>query len=372
MRVIAYLMKQRRYDFVMTVLDGIDSASHCLWKYIDEGHPKYNPKFAEEGRKAFYRSYELADEALGQMISMFDSHPNVVLLSDHGNGPVYYGVYINNWLVKNKHLALKRTAKTQLKRWAFQRGFNLYNVFKVAEKLGLLPSVETAYAKRSRMLDLVERMSLSFLDVDWEKTKAYSYGNYGQLFVNLKGREPHGIVEPGHERETYVHQLVTELAELTDPKTGQRIFDQIHATEDMYHGAQAIYGPDVLFLDSKMLYDAHRFFEFASNSLVTEHPVYSGNHKPDGVLICAGPDLVGRGELAPASIIQITPTILALHGIEIPSFIDGDIVEAVIGRRGTMEKSPPALQITETVADAQGLTEEETVEITDRLKDLGY
>lgn len=371
-KVLSYLLKRERFDFVMTVFDGIDAASHPLWKYMDESHPKYNKTHAAEGRRALYGSYEIADEAIGDLLDLFDSQPNLVLLSDHGNGPVYYGVYINNWLVERKYMALKKGIKTRSKLWAFRRGWNMYNFFRIANKLGLLPGMEAAYGKRSIALDLVKRTSLSFMDVDWSKTRVYSFGNYGQLYVNLKGREPQGIVEPGEEYDDLVRDVVQNLGQLKDPKRGNVMFDQILTNQELYKGPDSIDGPDVLFLDSKMLYDAHRFFEFASNSLVTAHPVYSGNHKREGILVCSGPDFKGQGGLPNPSILDITPTILALENLEVPSYMDGRVLEELIGSTRAGASLAVELESLERRHEPEVYTEAENEALTERLRDLGY
>ena len=241
-RVLSYLLRREKYDFVMTVFDGIDAASHCLWKYIDPNHPKFNAKLAEEGRKVLEATYMLSDEAVGDVLRMFDTEPNLVLLSDHGNGPVYYGVYINNWLVERKYMVLKRGLKTRAKFFAFRHGLNMYNFFRIANKLGLLPGLEAAYGKRSLSLEIVKRISLSFMDVDWSKTRVYSFGNYGQLYVNMKGREPDGIVVPGTEYDALVEEVSQELANLRDPQRQNVMFDEIITNKELYSGLYSIDG----------------------------------------------------------------------------------------------------------------------------------
>ena len=323
-RVLKHLLAKERYDFVMTVFDGIDTASHSLWRYLDTNHPKYDPKLAEQGRKAFYRSYELADEAIGELLGEFDVRPNVIVLSDHGNGPVYYGVCINNWLAEKGYLAFKRNVRTDLKRWAFRRGFNVYNMFMLAKRLGILPSLEAAYGKSSLALRTVKRMALSFDDIDWRRTKVYSFGNYGQLCVNLKGREPLGVVEAGSEYDELIEQVKRELLELRDPERGNVIFDHVLTKKALYRGPYADEAPDLVFLDSKMLYNAHRFFELASNSLVTQHPIYSGNHKPEGIMIASGPRFTANRGADVASILDVAPSVLVLAGTAPPAYMDGE------------------------------------------------
>jgi predicted AlkP superfamily phosphohydrolase/phosphomutase len=322
-RVLKHLLSKERFDFIMTVFDGIDTASHSLWRYLDPDHPKYDPKLAEQGRKAFYRSYELADEAIGELLGEFEVQPNVIVLSDHGNGPVYYGVCINNWLAERGYLAFKRNVRTDLKRWAFRRGFNVYSMFMLAKRLGILPSLEAAYGKSSLALRTVKRIALSFDDIDWERTKVYSFGNYGQLCVNLKGREPLGVIDAGPEYDELIEQVRRELLELRDPERGNVIFDHVLTKKELYRGPYADEAPDLVFLDSKMLYNAHRFFELASNSLVTPHPIYSGNHKPEGILIASGPRFTANRGGDVASIVDVAPSVLVLVGTAPPAYMDG-------------------------------------------------
>lgn len=371
-RVLKYLLKRERFDFIMTVFDGIDSASHSLWKHLDKSHPKHNPRFAERGRRVFFSSYELADEALGRLLDSFDARPNVILLSDHGNGPVHYGVYINNWLSERGYLAFRGGFETRLKRWAFRHGLNAYNLFRLAKRLRVLPGVEAAYAKDSAALRLVKHISLSFADVDWERTRVYSFGNYGQLYVNLRGREPRGAVEPGAEYDELTDKLRRELLDLRDPRRGNRMFDLVLSKKELYRGPFADEGPDLIFLDSKMLYNAHRFFELATNSLVTPHPVYSGNHKPNGIFIASGPQIQIRGETGVASVLDVAPTVLAIAGIATPAHMEGIALQGRVSPSIRHREMPVAIGDGGRVEEPHDFDDSQYAGLAQRLRNLGY
>ena len=60
-----------------------------------------------------------------------------------------------------------------------------------------------------------------FGEIDWTQTKAYPQ-RVCYIYVNVKGRDPHGIVEPGQEYEQVVEQIITALYNYTDPKTGKK------------------------------------------------------------------------------------------------------------------------------------------------------
>jgi len=66
----------------------------------------------------------------------------------------------------------------------------------------------------------------SLADVDWGRTKAYAMG-LNALYVNLAGRERHGIVQPGAERDKLVADLVRRLGAFRDPATGQAVIADV-------------------------------------------------------------------------------------------------------------------------------------------------
>jgi predicted AlkP superfamily phosphohydrolase/phosphomutase len=372
LRVLEYLLKRDSYDFVMTVFDGVDVASHSLWKFIDPLHPKYDPRHSKDVRESLFQAYEISDNALAKLRVMFDGEVDFVAISDHGSGPVYYGVYINNWLADNGYLKFRRNPMTRVKNWSFRHGLNVSNIFRIAKALRILPSFEEAYASRSFALGLVKRFALSFDDIDWKNTRAYSFGNYGQLFVNLKGREPEGIVEPGPEYDLLVTALMDGIRKIKDEKTGEVIFDRLFRGSEVYHGQWESDGPDVLFFDSEMLYNAHRLFELGTSHLVSLHPLYSGNHKSEGVLVASGPGIERKISTTEFTIDDITPTVLALQGVKSKYEADGEVMKEILRAPGSHVRTVGEGPQKETAEAKQAFSEQEAAELTDRLKDLGY
>src|SRR4029077_15297057 len=58
---------------------------------------------------------------------------------------------------------------------------------------------------------------------DWSRTKVFSLPTnyYGFLRVNLRGREPDGIVAPGSDYEALLDRLEADLGALVDPVTNE-------------------------------------------------------------------------------------------------------------------------------------------------------
>jgi predicted AlkP superfamily phosphohydrolase/phosphomutase len=328
--ITAYLMKKLDWSLTVSVFDATDVLGHYFWAYLDPNHPKYDPKLAEPVRKMVEDIHVELDKAIGELMALAGEDSLRFVISDHGFGPVYYGVYVNNWLLDQGYMHFKTTPKVKVKYWAYRHGLHTYNLLRIAEKLSLVKSIESAYAQKSFLASLMKNASLSFDDIDWSRTSVYSMGNLGQLFVNIKGREPQGCVLPQDARPL-IEELKVKLAKLEDPSTHRRMFDQIYSRWDVFSGDAGKVAPDIVFFDEEMKYSAHRMFELGSNKLVSPHPIYSGNHKMDGILFVEGKGVKrdpGSKEIRP-NLIDLATTRLHFLGSRIPNDMDGRILQEI-------------------------------------------
>lgn len=366
-RVLEHLLRDR-YDFVLAVFDGPDVAGHELWRLIDTSHPRHDPARAGEGRELMEEVYGRMDEAVGRLMKAAGPDANVVVASDHGFGAVHHGVYMYSWLKDRGYMRFRRSVPTLLRRGANRAGVNTLALFRLARAAGLVKGVEAAYASDSKGIALAKKLSLSFADVDWKKTRAYSFGNYGQVFVNLKGREPEGVVEPGAEYDALVSALCEEILALEDPETGRRVFDTAAPAREVYRGPEQSLGPDVLFYDTEMRYVGHRLFEFGSRRLIGPHPVYSGHHKKEGVLLAAGPGVASGWTSAGPGVADMAPTCMALLGMSPPSGLEGRTISELVGGGA----GAPLEEAKGGPEPGKSLSKAEEEQITKRLKGLGY
>lgn len=324
------LQKYSDWELFVTVFDATDVISHFFWCYIDPNNPKYDKKKAEEFAPLFYDVYESVDRAFGEIRKNFTEDDNIFIMSDHGFGPVYYAVYMNNWLMENGYLSLKSSAGTRMRKLLFKMGVTTDFLFRSAKKLHLVGSKTYTYSKKSRSLELAKKFSLSLEDIDWEKTRVYSYGNYGQFFLNVKGREPLGKIERGEEYDRVVSELISKVKELKDPKSGRILFDIVYKKSEIYSGPYFESAPDIIFFDSTMTYRAHRLFEFGSKNMIAPDPIYSGSHRMEGMLISAGGDIANlKQEQAGISLIDLAPTIMHMLDVPIPQDVDGRVLSEV-------------------------------------------
>jgi hypothetical protein len=180
---------------------------------------------------------------------------------------------------------------------------------------------------------------LSFEDVDWNQTKAYSFGSTaGQIYLNLKGREPNGIVSPGKEAEEVKGEIIEELKNLIDEETGEKVVGEIYRKEELYHGPHLKEAPDVVFLPKSLEIAAFGEYEFASHRVIDHSWGVSGSHRMDGLLMMRG-KLFQPGTMLPrAHIVDLAPSTLYLLGLPIPETMDGKVLETAFLEKSFEER----------------------------------
>jgi len=360
------LMADYPHDFLMFHFQAPDVMQHAFWKFIDPTHPRYDLQAAARFGPALKQLYQRVDNYIGQMLDRVAGDTTVIVMSDHGFGPLHYVVNLNLFLLEKGLLQLKRGAWTQFKTGLFRAGLTPASLWHLVERVGLQNYIwQVSKSTRNKVVGKF----LSFDDVDWSRTLAYSIGHVGQIYVNLKGREPDGIVEPGAEYEA-VRQRVTEaLQDLRHPVSGQPLVDRVVPSEQVVHGPYAHRSPD---LHVRM--DGYRtiaFPLFATDSRIVTRQIRgdSGCHRQYGVFVAWGAHIKPGATVQGARILDLAPTILHLMGLPVPDDMDGRVLTKALSASRPVEyrsASPVGGK-----ADA-GLSAEETAEVERRLRALGY
>jgi predicted AlkP superfamily phosphohydrolase/phosphomutase len=295
---------------------------------------------------------------------------NVIAMSDHGFGPLHHIVNLNIHLLKHGLLRLKRHPWTQLKAALFGLGLTPAGVYRLLEKLGLQDIV--ARVSKSSRNQVVSKF-LSFNDVDWSRTLAYSMGHVGQVYLNRRGREAQGIIADGAEYEAARQRVVQALRQLTHPESGKPLLDEVIYGPDVTHGPYSQQAPDL-----HLVFDGYRciaFPLFATNKDVVTRQIRgdSGCHRSNGIYIGAGPAFRQGGAATGARIIDLAPTILHLLDQPVPSNMDGRVLENNLSPDFLEARPVRFVQVEEGEATKEtALSDEETAEIEERLRALGY
>ena len=291
-------------------------------------------------------------------------------MSDHGFGPLHYIVNLNVHLLKHGLLRLKRRPLTQLKAALFRYGLTPAGVYGWLERLGL-QNIVARVSKQSR--NQVVSKFLSFHDVDWSRTVAYSMGHVGQVYLNRRGREPHGIVEDGADYEATRDRVVEVLRKLTHPETGAALLDEVICGPDVAHGPFADQAPDL-----HLIFDGYRciaFPLFATNFEVITRQIRgdSGCHRSDGIFIGHGPAFRQGTAVDGSQIIDLAPTILHLMGLPVPESMDGrTLIEALAPRFLDLYPVRRVLADDGREDEEVALSADQVAEIEERLRALGY
>ena len=360
------LLADYPYDFLMFHFQATDNMQHAFWKFVDPSHPRYDPQAAARFGPGLKQLYQRVDNYIGQMLNRLDDDTTVIVMSDHGFGSLHYVVNVNLFLMDQGLLKLKKGAWTRLKAGLFRAGLTPASFWHLIERTGLQNYVwQVSKSTRNKVVGKF----LSFDDVDWSQTVAYSIGHVGQIYVNLRGREPDGIVEPGEQYETVKQRVIDALHQLRHPETGRPLMDRVIPSDQVVHGPHAHRGPDLhLVMDG---YQTIAFPLFATDRRIVTRQIRgdSGCHRLHGVFIAQGPEIQRGKTVENPHIMDLAPTILHLMGLPVLEDMDGRVLtEALTSSRPVKRQANGA-----TDEKPHGeLSQEEEAEVEDRLRALGY
>jgi predicted AlkP superfamily phosphohydrolase/phosphomutase len=306
--VVRHLMQETEWDYFQFVDIGLDRMHHGFWKYYDPRHRQY-----EDGNPYEYvirDYYRHLDEEIGRILELLDDETSVLIMSDHGAKRLDGGFCVNEWLIEEGLLVL-----------------NQY------------PDEVTRFDQ---------------LDVNWEKTTAWSEGGYyARLFLNVEGREPHGTI-PKSRCEAVRDEIKAKL-EATVDDFGKPMGTRVFKPEETYRDLNNI-PPDLIVFFGDLLWRSigsvgHRCLHVQENDTGPD----DCNHALEGVFVLAAPDGRLSGEIEGASLLEMSPTLLELGGYDIPPTMQGHSLLA--GDRSTA---------------AVDLSAREEEIVRNRLQGLGY
>jgi len=354
-----YLMKKYPWGFFNVVFRETDPAQHCFWKYYDKDSPDYEDS---PYSRVIPEVYRRIDAAVGEIIAELSEDTTVIVLSDHGFGfRQYANLSLNGWLEGGDFLSFRANEKEALSG----------RLYRQVEKRFKRKTKEKLVRLFPKLRDKVQS-GMFFSSIDWGKTRAFADGIREGIYINLKGREPEGVVEAG-EYEALRDKIIERLLTVVDPESGEAIVENVFKREEVYAGAMTEFSPDLIVRwRPKVSVSGMRDLDGGSYSprfLTEEHRTISGDHRDSGVLFLKGPQ-VRRGEIKGASIMDLTPTILHLMGHGVPSDMDGIVLKDTLLGHGEVLVSGPTQNQAPSSDSVYDPDEEEAVR--KRLRDLGY
>ena len=371
-KVTEYLMTQYSWDAFFQYFWGTDRIQHELWHIIDQQHPRHNKQEAAAYKDRVYRYFSRVDEIVGRLVYLAGKDALVLIASDHGFGPAHKYCSLNLWLLQQGFLKLKSDVATRAKKLMFSFGLTPEFAFRITRKIPRRFRPARGVSSQPGASKLLGKFFLSFNDVDWSRSVAFSKGNYGQIYINLKDREPHGVV-PIEQYNDVRDRIIERLRALTDKSTGTAWVGKVFRREEIYKGPLVNDAPDIAFLPADMRYLPLGNADFTSNKFMVDAFGISGCHRMDGVMIARGNEIQGGSKLENARIYDMMPTLLYLSGEAVPDDVDGRILAEMVSPK-YLSANPIrfASQSEATPPDEVELSEAENEDVIERLKSLGY
>lgn len=364
-----YLLKKEPYTFFMYVFGIVDILQHQFWDHL-QADPSTLNETDRAIREKVIAIFHQVDDGVGALAQNADAETTLFLMSDHGFGPMKGFMHVNNFLLEQGYLVLKSGGMSAIKRALFRAGVTPQNVHLTlkALKLDLRRKVN-----RGRAYGMLRRFFLSFDDVDWTKTRAFALGHIGQIYINLKGRQPSGVVAPGQEYEALRDQIRADLLKLKHPDTGEQLIARVLNREEIYHGALLDNTPDLLLLPADFKYVAFGESEFASNKLVGPTLGHTGHHRLEGIGAVIGPHVQIGAQIQNASLVDLAPTILYALGLPIPPDMDGRVLTEAFTSEFVNQTALQYDTADAVRTDFGGTySDDEEEQVIQRLADLGY
>jgi len=372
-----YLMNKYDWNFFVTVFEGIDAIQHFFWKYMDRQHPLHSPKGAEKYGNEIIKFYQKIDEIINELLNSVDDSTTVVIMSDHGAGALHYYFNINQWLIEKGLLKIKGKGSSPLT-WLPRLVSNQKKIVNLFTRLGLM-RVYYPIADRITLLGKLMKNILTYpplMNADWSNTKAYGLGvgNFGQIYINLKGREPEGSIESGKEYEELRNYLIEELRNLTDPKTNRQMVVEVFKKEEIYSGEYVDQAPDVtFFIDELRVGIDHTLGHDAIFTYDLSNRHDNAGHRMNGILLMRGKNIKKGLRVEGANLIDLAPTILYTMNVPVPFDMDGKVL--INAFTSSYIKSNPIKYQKVTIKPRPSKYEwskEDEEKIKERLKMLGY
>jgi predicted AlkP superfamily phosphohydrolase/phosphomutase len=275
-KLIRHLMRSRPWDFCMFVEIGVDRIHHGMWKYHDPTHPKHEP--GNRYQDAIKDYYRYLDGQIGDLLELVDDNTTLWVVSDHGAKKMDGGFCFNEWLIQEGYLALKTRPQ------------------------GVAP--------------------LEKCEVDWARTKAWGGGGYyGRLFLNVRGREPEGLIAPG-DYETVRDELVCRLEALPDP-LGQPLGTRVFKPQEIYRECRGV-PPDLIVYFGDLAWRSvgsiglDGIYTFENDTGPDD-----ANHAQFGMFIHYDPSRAGQGRVPAIRLMDVAPSLLTNLELPVPTAMQG-------------------------------------------------
>jgi predicted AlkP superfamily phosphohydrolase/phosphomutase len=362
-RTALRLLQSEPWGAFTVVFTSTDRMGHYFWPYHRAADLDGTPE-ADELHSAIRRFYRRIDEMIGELIAAAGEGAVVMVVSDHGMGPIYTkNTHWNTWLFEKGYINLAKTSTRTFDGWLLRLGIPRDKLRRLAKSIpGLMKSKPVHALKKA-----------ATAEIDKETSTVY----YERWFDPVGGFR---INAEGEEKERIRAELMEAVAAVVDPDTGEPIVDEVLAREDCLAGPHLDRAPDVIVVMDPDYGSSDRMSSYSS--IVTQRPNIGdpGGHQLQGIFMCAGVGIAAPSDpYTGLSLEDIAPTVLHLLDVGVPSDMDGRVLSEIFASGGPADRDAIISEAMtwwpdEETARAGGPDRVAADEraVRDRLRALGY
>ncbi len=265
----SYLLKHHRCDVHVFVLYETDLVQHKMWQFMDESHPRHNTN-EDRWANAIRDVYVHADDIVGELMQKLETGDTLVVMSDHGAGPLYGTLHLNKWLHKQGYLVLKRGWR----QW-WPGAIGRWKVVQLCARISRQLRVNQRFNLGHNQRRALASGFLRAGDIDWPATRAYNMGFQGAIYT----------VGESHAETT--RELTDLLVGIREPDSSCTIVDSVYVAGELYKGPFLNRAPNIILtLRNEAYSTSQKVFAPSLVSLGAD----TGTHQRQGLL-----GLIGKG-----------------------------------------------------------------------------
>lgn len=348
------LVERHDPQVLIHIYDDLDRVMHFYWRFMDAAHPRHE-EAAPRVRNAIHDYYQRIERGMARLMEAMGPDADLCVLSDHGFGALHTDVYLNRVLANWGYLSPLPVADELVAK----------PVWKRAAKAVVPQSVRTWLRKNVKASPLANPLGF----IDWSRTRAFYASVSGRsIYLNVKGRQPFGTVEPGGEYDALRQEVKERLLALKDSQSSVPVAKGVYFREEVYEGPYVESAPDLVIQeDGRFAYrvdwsdrDSAPASQYGADK--------SGSHRTQGILILHGPSF-RAGTVEEARLEDVTPTLLHALGLPVGEEMDGRVLDgAFADARAITKTSYAGLR----GGSGPALDGDEEAALAERLKGLGY
>jgi predicted AlkP superfamily phosphohydrolase/phosphomutase len=354
-----WLIRTMPTDFFMTVYTASDWAGHNLWKRLD--NKQGGESDGSHPSSAMLTIYRALDDAVAKLLAHASGETQVYVISDHGMGPHGGASYhLADWLERAGYMA--RTGRKDMRA-------SLINATRAAAR-DLLPRRVKERIKSGLGADRVKRLQAAEKDsfyssIDWARTVAYSEPGRHVININLAGRNANGMVE-SKDYDKVCARIIKDLSNWTDGR-GRQVVERVRRRDEVYRGPFVERASDLY-----VYWNAEADMGEPPGEVQSRGFWWSGDHRPDGILIARGQNIRRAVKLSTPSVYDLVPTIMHAAGLPVPDNLDGRVIQDMLTGNLSAQHTAQSLALSEEDGQQTSLTSDEEALIEEKLRGLGY